>query len=484
MLVLGIDVGTQGARVVVCDPQGTVIAQAQEQFASRLPSPLPPGWFEQDPTSWWETTSRCLRHVARLLSESGPGTDAIEGLSVTSTSGTVCLVDARGAPLGQALMYNDQRAIAEAAIVNQVGAALTEKLGYRFAASYALSKLLWLRRHDEQRFAAARYYLGPTDFIIGRLTGRYNVTDYTNALKTGYDLVDERWPAFIENELGVSRARLPDVVAPGTVVGSVSRAAAEQTGLSAGTAVLAGMTDGCASQMSTGAVSPGRWNSILGTTLVIKGVSRRLVRDPLGRVYCHRHPNGHWLPGGASNTGGECISRRFGAACLDELNDHVLACAPTGLVIYPLVRLGERFPFANPEAEGFVLGEAPDEATYYTAHLEGVGYVERLAYDVLAGLGAEIGDTIYVAGGATSSHAWLQLRADILGKVMLVPQVSGGAMGAAIVAAGGVFYEGIVPAARALVSIVKTVEPRPEVSAPYDEHYGRFRAACQERGYL
>lgn len=381
-------------------------------------------------------------------------------------------------------MYNDGRAIAEAEEVNGAGAALTEKLGYRFSASFALPKLLWLLRHDPNRFNAARYFLSPTDFIIGRLTETFGITDYSNALKTGYDLIQERWPDFIEAQLGMSHERLPKVVTPGTVVGVVSSKAAEETGLVAGTPVLAGMTDGCASQVSTGAVAPGQWNSTLGTTLVIKGVTCELLRDPAGRVYCHRHPDGYWLPGGASNTGGEGISRRFGAAQLDALNAQASALAPTDLIVYPLARQGERLPFLKPQARGFVLGEAADEATLYTAYLEGVSYVERLAYEVLESLGAGIGDEIYVAGGTTSSAAWLQIRADILDKALLVPATSSGAMGAAIVAAGGTLYDGIVPAAQAMVRIVRRVEPRPELKAPYDKRYARFCAACREKGYI
>jgi xylulokinase len=433
---------------------------------------------------WWEATTCCLSDVVGLLCAFGTRVGAIAGLSVTSTSGTVCLVDAAGESVGPALMYNDQRAMAEADEVNQAGATLTAKLGYRFPPSWALPKLLWLRRHDVERFQAVRHFLSPTDFIIGRLTGEFGITDYSNALKTGYDLVDGSWPGFIVCELGIPADRLPAVVAPGAFVGHVCASAACTTGLAEGIPVLAGMTDGCASQVSTGAVAPGQWNSTLGTTLVIKGVTRDLLRDPLGRVYCHRHPDGHWLPGGASNTGGECIARRFGPDRLSALNALALERAPTDLIIYPLVRLGERFPFAKPEARGFTLGEASDEATDYAAYLEGVGYVERLAYEVLAGLGAEVGGPIYAAGGATQSSPWLQLRADILSRQMLVPENSGGAMGAAIVAAGSTIYPGIVPAARAMVRIVQTVDPRPSESVAYDERYARFLEACRERGYI
>jgi D-ribulokinase len=393
-------------------------------------------------------------------------------------------VDAAGEPLGPAIMYNDGRAQAEADDVQTVGAALADKLGYRFVASFALPRLLWLRRHRPGLWAAARYFLSPTDFILGRLTGDYMVTDYSNALKTGYDLVDGCWPDFVAELLGLRPTRFPRVVAPGSPAGQVIPSAAGQTGLVAGTPVLAGMTDGCASQVSTRAVTPGQWCSTLGTTLVLKGVTRDLVRDPQGRVYCHRHPDGFWLPGGASNTGGEAITRRFPAERLPQLNAAALGCAPTDLLVYPLARTGERFPFNRPRAEAFVIGETDDEATLYTAYLEGEAYVERLAYDVLEELGAEVGPTIYVAGGATASSAWLQLRADILGRSLIVPEDGGAAKGAAVVAAGGVHYGGLVPAAEAMVRLAGEVRPRPEFRAAYEGRYARFCEACRQRDYI
>jgi sugar (pentulose or hexulose) kinase len=276
----------------------------------------------------------------------------------------------------------------------------------------------------------------------------------------------------------------------------VSPACSEVIGLPVGIPVLAGMTDGCTSQISTGAVAPGDWNSTLGTTLVVKGVTEQLLRDPQGRIYSHRHPAGYWLPGGASNTGGEAITLRFPQEKWAEFNAQALEVAPTDIIIYPLTRLGERFPFARPAAEGFVLDlvngtitpylPQPDRplAADYTAHLEGVAYVERLAYEVLAGLGAEIGSTLYSAGGATRSRAWSQLRADVLGRTLVRPEVTGGAMGAAIIAAAGTWYDGLVPAARAMVRLVERIEPRPFLAGAYETRYQHFKEVCAARGYL
>ncbi|MDI7275538.1 MAG: FGGY-family carbohydrate kinase, partial [Anaerolineae bacterium] len=468
---------TSGARAVAVDPDGGVLAEG----TAPLPAserPLPPGWFEQEPAAWWQAACAALQSaMARLAGR------RVEAIATSSTSGSVCLVAADGTPIGPAIMYSDVRSRAEAEMVQAAGRELADALGYRFSPSFALPKLLWLARHRQADVERARWFLAPADYLTGHLSGEWGVTDWANALKAGYDLQAERWTPFIA-ALGLSLERFPRVVAPGTPVGRVSPQAAVETGIPAGTPVLAGVTDGCASQFSTAAVAPGDWNSTLGTTLVVKGVSDRLVRDPEGRIYSHRHPEGHWLPGGSSTTGGEAIAQRFPAADLDRLNAAALRLAPTDLIVYPLARRGERFPFVRPEAEGFVLGDAADDETLFTACLEGVGYVERLCYQVLERIGFAVGDTLYAAGGANRSLPWLQLRADITGRRLAVPQVSGAAMGAAVLAAGQVWFGRLTTAARRLVRIERVVEPRRELCAAYDERYARFLAALTERGYL
>jgi xylulokinase len=430
---------------------------------------------------WWSAVADCLRQVAADLRHQAG--NQVEAISVTSTSGTILPVDAGGQPLHPALMYNDSRAQAEAEEVQSAGHIQARALGYQFNPSFALSKILWLRYHRPDVFKAADRFIHAADFIVGRLTGEYGVTDFSNALKTGYDLLGDQWPAFIEADLHLPLQKLPVVVRPGALIAPVSPACAAETNLATGIPVLAGMTDGCTSQISTGAVALGDWNSTLGTTLVIKGVTEKLLTDPGGRIYSHRHPDGYWLPGGASNTGGEALTLRFPQERWEGLNAQALDLAPTDLIVYPLTRRGERFPFARSEAEGFALGAASDEAISYTAHLEGVGYVERLSYDMLTGIGAQIGDTIYSAGGATNSRAWSQIRADILGRTLARPEMTGGAIGAAFIAAG-VWYKGLIPATQAMVRIIERVEPRPAKAVAYEANYQQFRAECGARGYI
>ena len=208
------------------------------------------------------------------------------------------------------------------------------------------------------------------------------------------------------------------------------------------------------------------------------------ILDPLGRVYCHRHPAGWWLPGGASNTGCECLAQTFGPEETVRRSATALDHAPTGLVAYPLVGRGERFPFPAPDAEGFLLGEPRDRDELFVAYLEGVACLERLAYDTLDELGAEVGGGVFSAGGGSRSDAWLQIRADVLGRSVLRPELTGAAAGAAILAAGLEHFEGLEAAARAMVRIEKEVAPRPQLAAVYNEKFARFREECMRRGYL
>lgn len=489
MYVLGIDLGTQGARITICNLAGRVAAEGACSLPADQVAPTQPGRFEQDPRRWREAAFRAIGEAMARFCAAGHGAAEIAALSATGTSGTLCLVDGAGEPVGPAMMYSDTRADAVAAVVQAAGAALADKLGSGYNASYALCKLVWLARHEPGRLERARWFLSPTDLVLGWLTDTWGLTDWTNALKWGYDVADLEWPHFIALELGLDASKLPRVQAPGSAMGRVTPRAAEATGLAAGTPVVAGCTDGTASQLASGAVDVGDWNSTLGTTLVLKGVSRALVRDPLGRLYCHRHPDGaatlaSWLPGAASSTGADCLAQRFDAADLPALNRAALSYSPTDLIVYPLARRGERFPFLKPDATGFALGDSHDPAVTYAAHLEGLAYVERLCYQVVAELGATVGEAIFVAGGGTGSEAGLQIRADVLGQSLIVPEVPSGAMGAAILAAQSARYATVTEAARAMVRRARVVEPRRALRDAYDARYARFVAACRERGYL
>ena len=206
--------------------------------------------------------------------------------------------------------------------------------------------------------------------------------------------------------------------------------------------------------------------------------------DPQGRIYCHKHPQGWWLPGGASNTGAECIARQFAPEDIERLSAGALAHSPTGVVAYPLVGRGERFPFAHSRAEPFMLGEPVSREELFASCLEGVACLERLAFEMLEGLGAQVGEVIYSAGGGSQSDAWLQIRADTLNRTVVRPAVTGAAMGAAIIGAVMSGFGTLEQAAGAMVKIERETHPRPDSVAAYQDKYARFKDGCRRRGYI
>jgi sugar (pentulose or hexulose) kinase len=267
-VAIGIDLGTQGARVVAVNPSGALIAAAHQSLAAPAES-LPAGWFEQDPLDWWRAVREALRQVVGTL----PARSVVSGICVDSTSGTILAVDAQGEPLSPAVMYNDRRSEEQASRVNPPG-------GHQAGRFTSLGRPT-LRRYCFKKSRPSSCWSAPRASSMrglhcGKLSGDFSCSDSSNALKTGYDLLDLRWPVFIERNLGIPLARLPRVTLPGQPIGQVSRQAADETGLLPGTLVLAGATDGTAAQIASGAARPGDWNSTLGTTLVFKGISREL----------------------------------------------------------------------------------------------------------------------------------------------------------------------------------------------------------------
>lgn len=477
--VIGLDLGTQGVRALAVERDGRVAGQEQLGLGL-LRRDLPAGWLEQDPEEWWRAASACLRQLSGAL----PKGSKVAGICVDSTSGTVLPVDADGKALHPAVMYNDNRSENQTRQVQIAGQAHQKRFGFAFGSSFGLPKIAWFREERADLFARTRRFLHAADYLAGRLGGEFRWSDTSNALKSGYDLIDFRWPDFIESELGIPIGKLPEVAAIGAQIGRVCAQAAEECGLDRGTPIFAGATDGTAAQVASGAAQPGEWNSTLGTTLVFKGVSRDLAPDPLGRVYSHRHPEGWWMPGGASNTGTDWIQAENPGADYQRLDETAAGFVPTRLLRYPLHKQGERFPFARPEAQGFLAGSSSGAEERYAAGLEGIAMIERLAYETLAEIGLEAGERIYLTGGGCKSELLSRIRASVLQKTLAQPEVTETAFGAAVIAASGCWYVRLSQAAQAMVRVAQMIEPNPAWTRTYDDLYGRFKEELQRRGYL
>jgi xylulokinase len=199
-------------------------------------------------------------------------------------------------------------------------------------------------------------------------------------------------------------------------------------------------------------------------------------------VYSHRHPDGAWLPGGASNTGGEALAA-WGSNRLAELDEAAAARGPSSVTAWPLRRAGERFPFLCAKAEGFVDGEPEDEVDAYRAQLEGLAYLERLAYERLAELGASRTRPVLTAGGGARSHTWSRVRAGVLGDAVGVVAGAGSALGAAMLASSGGVHRDLSAATAAMAPSPLMIDPDRRERAALERGYGRFLEALSRRGW-
>ncbi|MHB8897195.1 MAG: FGGY-family carbohydrate kinase [Thermoguttaceae bacterium] len=479
---LGVDVGTGGVRSIAVNDRGEVLGAASVDLR-RPREDMAPGYHEQEAETWWEAACEAVGRIMERLGSLNIPADAVRGVAIDGTSGTLLALDRAGCPLRAALMYNDPRGAEQAERINALAADFVERHGYSFNSSFAAAKILWLRDNEPGTFDRAGCFVHQADYVAFRLTGGLTATDYNNALKTGYDLVEERWPGWLASELGLED-RLPQVVAPATPIGCVSPAGAKVTGLSAGTTVVAGTTDGVAACLASGVSGPGQYNTSLGTTLVFKGFNDTIAKAPGGLVYSHKLPAGRWLPGAASNTGAEWTRRWFAGADLALMDGQAAELVLSAPVAYPLARRGERFPFVNRGAEGFFVSEPRSVRERFAACLLGTALVERLAYQVLERVtGIPVG-AVYTTGGASRSEIWNQCRADVSGCVVHRPRCAESAFGAAVLAASGVMDEPLEAAVRRMVHIEKSYFPETRHAALYQERFEEFGNELRKRGYL
>ncbi|HHW02621.1 MAG TPA: FGGY-family carbohydrate kinase [Thermoanaerobacterales bacterium] len=482
MIVIGIDIGTQGVRNIAVDESGKKICIAHEELQPF--TSINRGWKEQNPKDWERAFRICFKKLLEGIKIQGYSLSEVKAISVDGTSGTIIPIDNNNLPLMNAIMYNDSRAGEETEHIKSLTVNFSDKVGYSFNSSFALPKILWIKENLQEVYQNTWKFIHQTDFIVGVMTGIYDITDHSNALKTGFDLVDYKWPDSIIEKLGLDLQKFPRVIRPGDVIANISKNFAQEFGLSCDTTVVAGMTDGCAGQVASGAVQEGTWNSILGTTLVVKGITQNLIKDRCGRIYSHLHPEGYWMPGGASNTGGECLEKVFPAIDYKDWDLKAERYLPTNLIIYPLVKKGERFPFINSEAEGFISGESQSDIELYAGYLEGVSFFERLCYDTLSDLGATVSDKIYVTGGGTKSRIWMKLRASVLNKTLLMPKISDPCMGSAVVAASRTVYKNLLEAAANMVRPGEIIAPDHRFTGVYEEKYNTFKCIMRQKGYI
>jgi sugar (pentulose or hexulose) kinase len=407
MMFLGLDFGTSGARACVIDDDQAIVWEQRVAFPS-----------EQTPVDWRTALHTLLSALPKDIAAQ------LHGLAIDGTSGTVLLCDAEMKPVSPALLYHDNRAQQQAEQLK----AIAHNGNTVCTATSGLAKFLWLTapRPSAGRVSGgvpftgaqqgdshhAAYFLHQADWLTALLSGQPGISDYHNALKTGYDVEHLCWPDWL---MALPHAHLlPQVFAPGEIIGQIQPDIAAHFGIHPQCAIHAGTTDSIAAFIASGATEIGTGVTSLGTTLVLKQLSAIRIDAPEYGVYSHRYGD-LWLVGGASNAGAGALRQYFDDAQLAALSEQINPLQDSPLDYYPLIKPGERFPVNDADLAPRVQPRPAADANFLHGLLQGLARIEAAGYDRLAELGAPPFKRVVTNGGGAQNTAWRKLRERLLG---------------------------------------------------------------------
>jgi xylulokinase len=455
-VLLGLDIGTSGARCVAVDDKGRVVASAVAQYPLLSPRP---GWSEQNPETWWEA-ARAV--IAGAAAEAG---GEVTATGLTGQMHGAVFLDAKDEVIRPALLWNDQRTAAQAdAITRRIGAQrLNEIAGNPALTGFQAPKILWLRDEEPDRYARVATVMLPKDYVRLRLTGEKS-TDVSDASGTLLlDLRKRDWSEEILDALDIPSSWLPPVYESPQV---------------------AAAGDNAAAAIGTGIIRDGLASCSIGTSGVLFAHTDALSLDPQGRLhaFCHAVPGRYHLMGVTLAAGGALRWWRdlIGETDYDRLTERAATAPPgsEGLVFLPYLT-GERSPHLDPHARGvfFGLTSRHDLGHMTRAVMEGVAFSLRDSLEVMQELGASPRE-VRATGAGTRNPFWLQLLADVFARPIVRTVVDEGpAYGAALLAgvAAGAFAS-VEEACESIEISPDVCEPDQQRARLYDEYYSAYRS--------
>jgi xylulokinase len=476
--MLGVDIGSSNLKVALIDPEGRVAGTAGRELATDYPQP---GWAEQDPQEWYRAFGECLRG---LLAKEKISNRDIACVGITSATHTPVLLGRDGAPLRPAILWTDRRSAAESRwLEEQYGKRILAVGFHKPNPTWTLPQLLWLRRHEPEVAAKTEKLLIAKDYLRYRLTGTWE-TDRIDAAGTlMVDAAGGGWSAELCGTIGWPMETLPRIVAPTEIVGSVTAAAAGETGLLEGTPVAAGTSDTAAEVYAAGAVGPGQGVIKLATAAATSIVSRTPRPSPVLFNYPHVIPGMWYTVAATSNCaavhkwfrdrffspsdGGSEASATESFHLMDRMAAAVKPGAE-GLLFHPYL-LGERSPYWDPLLRGDYLGItlAHGRPHFVRALYEGIAFSIRDCCEALKADGLEMAEVRIIGGGAKSA-LWRQIVCDVMGDAIVKPLVDDASFGAALIGGVGIgIFSDETDALRRCARIESVHQPDPRRHAGY-----------------
>lgn len=493
--VIGLDIGTQSTKALLCDTGGRILVQHRVEYQPDTPHP---SWAQQDPAVWLQAVRTCLAGCARQAAASVPGFEParIAGVCISSLYGGAGIpVDASMQPLHPCLIWMDRRAEDQVAWVREHVDLdrLRDVTGNHVDSYYGYTKILWIRDNLPEIWSRTKYFLPPNAWVIHALTGELAV-DHSSAGNIGgvYDLGARQWSHEMLDALGIPRSMMPPrLVYSSEVVGGLRAEVAADLGLAPGTPVVAGGVDAAVASFVGGASRPGQHVAMMGTSMcwgyVTPQVDARSGLVSMPHVFGGEHDAyvfGGAITAGASETwfreqfcGTDTAGAQATGADVHAVLERAAAALPPGsdgLVFLPYL-MGERSPVWDGRASGAFVGLNlfHTRAHCWRAVLEGVTYALR--HNIEACRAEGLREELIVVGGAAQSDLWVQIIADVTGRpVLTIAENVEAAMGAALLAAFGSSCVDAATARKGWTTLVPRAQPRPAAQAVYDRLFGIY----------
>lgn len=481
--ILGIDVGTSGTKAMLLTTDGEVIAQQKDNYSFETPHP---GWAEANAKDWLNAVTSLIRTLSSHVEDADIVAIGIDGLY----GGSGIPVDNKGQAIGPALIWMDRRAVLEANEATKlVGEtelmAVTANLADPY---YGYTKLMWLKKNKPDLYAKTATFLPPESYIIAELTGEVSM-NYSAAGNLGgvFDINQGEWSPELADKLGIDIEKLPQKFVTSTEpAGYVIKDWAERLGLQSGTPVFNTGVDVGPATVGTGVLNPGKVTVALGTSMNAALVTKQPQRnkDLIIWPYAYK-PKEYYYNFAGANTAGAIVAwfvkefatefdENSGPIALDIQSNHI-PVGSNGLLVLPYF-MGERSPLWDSDVRGTILGISLKTTRYelYNAFQEAIAYSVRQSIEQF---GPDIGDTITLVGGVSSSKKMVQMIADVTGKAVLITKSGGEAnLGSAILAGIGI-HAGKAEDVSKWVKIDQKILPNKNNTKLYNQYFIMYKKA-------
>ena len=431
-MYLGLDIGTSGVKAVLIDDAQRLIGTATAPLNILRERS---GYSEQQPEWWWEATKKA---VAALKQQHQHALSGVKAIGLSGQMHGLVALDQHDHPLRPAILWNDTRCAAEAAMLDTQHPLFRTIGGNAVMARFTAPKAEWMRVHEPDLFRQIRTILLPKDYIRFCLSGA-KISDMSDASGTLWlDIAKRDWSEDLLAACGLTVSQMPALVEGSAPSALLSKEIAKDWGMQPDVVIAGGGGDNAASAIGLGVIAPGDGLISLGTSGVVFAVTDQFApaADSGAHAFCHALPH-LWHQMGVILSATDSVTwlaETTGLSVADLVEKMATTNAMDIAPIFHPYLSGERTPHNNAHASGafFDIKRHHHQGDLMRAVIQGVSFAIADAYDVLAAAGGRP-QTLLATGGGSQNATWLTTIASIIGSPITIPKQSeiGAAMGAA-----------------------------------------------------